>query len=253
MKEITSSQTKRKAQQVTRREFLRQSLVAGAAVGAGLRSFSVSSYKRIAGANNDIRVAVVGHRIKGADHIDVFRNLPGVRVAALCEVDDELLARESQKFKDRNETVKTYRDVRRLLDDKEIDAVVIATPNHWHALMGIWACQAGKDVYVEKPVSHNIWEGRKLVEAARKYQRIVQSGMQNRSDVGFAEAAAYLQAGNLGKVLWAHSVWYGERQSIGRVDHPQPIPANIDYNLWTGPAPLAPLMRKRLHYDWHWF
>ncbi|NUM77374.1 Gfo/Idh/MocA family oxidoreductase [candidate division KSB1 bacterium] len=253
MKDIASSRAEKKAKQVTRREFLRQSLVAGAAVGAGLRSFSVSSYNRIVGANNDIRVAVVGHRIKGADHIDVFRNLPGVRVAALCEVDDELLARESQKFKDRNETVKTYRDVRRLLDDKEIDAVVIATPNHWHALMGIWACQAGKDVYVEKPVSHNIWEGRQLVEAARKYQRIVQSGMQNRSDVGFAEAAAYLQAGNLGKVLWAHSVWYGERQSIGRVDQPQPIPANIDYNLWTGPAPLTPLMRKQLHYDWHWF
>jgi len=237
----------------SRREFLKQSLYAGVALGAGFKSLSASSYSRILGANNDIRVAIVGMRIKGADHIEVFRNLPGVRVVALCEVDHELLTREAQKFKDRNEAVATYQDIRKLLDDKNIDAVVIATPNHWHALMGIWACQAGKDVYVEKPVSHNIWEGRQLVEAARKYNRIVQAGTQNRSDVGFAEAAVYLREGHLGKILWAHSVWYGERQGIGRVAQPQPVPANIDYNLWAGPAPLSPLMRQSLHYDWHWF
>lgn len=237
----------------SRREFLRQTLGAGIALGAGFKSFNASSYQRIAGANNDIRVAIVGNRIKGADHIEVFRNLPGVRVVALCEVDQEILAREAQKFKDRGETVETYQDVRKLLDNKNIDAVVIATPNHWHALMGIWACQAGKDVFVEKPVSHNIGEGRRLVEAARKYNRIVQAGLQNRSDVGFREAREYLQAGQLGKILWAHSVWYGERQGIGRVTTPQPVPANIDYNLWSGPAALAPLMRKSLHYDWHWF
>jgi predicted dehydrogenase len=238
---------------LTRREFLKQSLHAGASLGIGFKGFSASSYRNILGANNDIRVAIVGARIKGSDHIEVFRNLPGVRVVAICEVDQDILDREAQKFKDRREEISAYRDVRQLLDDKNIDAVVIATPNHWHALIGIWACQAGKDVYVEKPVSHNIWEGRKLVEAARKYRRIAQAGTQNRSDVGFAEAAAYIREGNLGKILWAHSVWYGERQSIGRVDKPQSVPGSIDYNLWTGPAPLAPLMRKNLHYDWHWF
>ncbi len=169
-------------QSLTRREFLQQSLYAGVSLGAGLTGFSASSYKRILGANNDVRVAIVGARIKGSDHIEVFRNLPGVRVVAVCEVDQDILDREAQKFKDRNEAISAYRDVRQLLDDKNIDAVVIATPNHWHALIGIWACQAGKDVYVEKPVSHNIWEGRKLVEAARKYRRIVQAGTQNRSE-----------------------------------------------------------------------
>ncbi|MHC4637340.1 MAG: Gfo/Idh/MocA family protein, partial [Planctomycetota bacterium] len=133
------------------------------------------------------------------------------------------------------------------------DAVVIAAPNHWHSLMTVWACQAGKDVYVEKPISHNIWEGRKSVEAARKYNRIVQAGTQNRSDTGLREAIKYIKAGNLGKIQWIHCVWFKQRKGIGKVAGPQKVPAEIDYNLWTGPAPLEPLMRKSLHYNWHWF
>jgi predicted dehydrogenase len=198
-------------------------------------------------------VAVVGFRSKGAQHIEVFHGLEGVRVAALCDADEQVLGREVKKFQERNEKVIACTDVRRLLDDKSIDAIVTATPNHWHALITVWACQAGKDVYVEKPISHDVWEGRKAVEAARKHGRIVQGGTQNRSDVGLREAVEYIQQGSLGRILWAHGLWFKMRPSIGRVKGPKPLPSHIDYNLWTGPAPLKPLMRERLHYDWHWF
>lgn len=238
---------------ITRRAFIKTSLGAAASCTVPFLTSCSAVHSRILGANNDIRVAVVGIHSKGKQHIRVFHGLPGVRVVALCDVDQQLLDREKQKFLVRNEKVDSYTDVRKLLDDKNIDAVVFATPNHWHALMGIWACQAGKDVYMEKPVSYNIWEGRKLVEAVRKYKRIVQAGTQNRSDVGFREAVAYIKEGHLGKVLWAHGVWYKQRKPIGKVEGPQPIPQNVDYDLWSGPAPLKPLMRKNLHYDWHWF
>jgi predicted dehydrogenase len=148
--------------------------------------------------------------------------------------------------------VKTYIDYRKLLEDKDVDAVVIATPNHWHSLMGIWACQAGKDVYVEKPISHNVWEGRKLVEAALKYNRIVQAGIQSRSDTALPEIIDYLQQGNLGKLIAVYGLCYKRRESIGKVGGPQPIPKSVDYDLWSGPAPLVPLKRSRFHYDWHW-
>jgi predicted dehydrogenase len=198
-------------------------------------------------------VGVVGVRSKGSHLAQAFHALHGVRVVALCDVDQEILDREAAKFAGQNEPLETYADVRRLLDNRNIDAVAIATPNHWHALMGIWACQAGKDVYLEKPVSHSVWEGKKLVEAAGKYDRIVQAGTQNRSDTGFREAIDYLRQGNLGKVLWAHGIWYRDRASLGKVSSPQPIPPTVDYNLWSGPAPMEPLMRRNLHYDWHWF
>jgi predicted dehydrogenase len=230
---------------LSRRDFIRGSVAAGIA--------ALAPFSRVLGANDDIRVAVVGFRGKGAQHIEVFRKLPGVRVVALCDVDKEVLDGEVKKFADRNEKVAAYTDVRKVLDDKGIDVVVTASPNHWHALITIWACQAGKDVYVEKPASHDIWEGRKMVEATRKYNRIVQNGTQNRSDIGLREAVAYIRQGHLGKILWTHGLWYKLRPSIGKVDASQPVPPSIDYDLWTGPAPLVPLMRKDLHYDWHWF
>jgi predicted dehydrogenase len=133
-----------------------------------------------------------------------------------------------------------------------VDVITIATPNHWHALAAIWAVQAGKDVYVEKPVSHNVWEGRKIVEAARSHQRIVQAGMQIRSSSGIAEAVQFLREGHLGKILRARGLCYKRRESIGKVGGPQPVPSSVDYDLWCGPAPKEPLMRKQLHYDWHW-
>jgi predicted dehydrogenase len=227
---------------MTRRDFLK------GAAGAAL----VLPYSRVRGANDDIRVAVVGIHNQGSNHINWFCNISGVRVVAICDVDKRVLDREEKKFKDRNERVDTYVDYRKLLEDKNIDAVITATPNHWHALVTIWGCQAGKDIYVEKPVSHNIWEGRKMVEAARKYNRIVQAGTQRRSDEGLQEAIQYIQQGNLGKIVIVYGIVYVRRNSIGKVDGPQAIPESIDYNLWCGPAPMAPLMRKNLHYDWHW-
>jgi predicted dehydrogenase len=230
---------------ITPRKFLKSSLAAGVAA-------ALTPHSRVLGANDDIRVAVVGFHNQGSNHIRYFSRIPGVRVAALCDVDRNVIDREVRKFKQRNQTVDTYVDVRKLLDDKNIDAIITATPNHWHSLVTVWACQAGKDVYVEKPVSHDIWEGRKMVEAARKYNRIVQAGTQRRSDVGLKEAIEYIQQGHLGKILRARCYYFSPRGPIGKVNGPQPTPPRVDYNLWSGPATLLPLKRKNLHYDWHW-
>ncbi|MHC4751646.1 MAG: Gfo/Idh/MocA family protein, partial [Planctomycetota bacterium] len=183
----------------TRRDFITgaATIAAGAVLNLN-RSKTV--WSKALGANDDIRVAIVGLRKKGKQHIDIFPRLPGVRVAALCDADKQFLDVEAKKFTDRNEKVDTYIDYRKLLEDKNIDAVVIVTPDHWHALMMVWACQAGKDVYVEKPASYNIWEGRKMIEAGRKYERIVQVGSQNRSDVGLRVAVPYIKEGNLGNI-----------------------------------------------------
>jgi len=222
----------------SRREFLRTT-VAGAAALALPAS-------RVLGANEDVRVAVIGIGGKGRQHARVFSQLPGVRLVAMCDVDPERLAERIEGF----DGVDSCTDPRRILERRDVDAVVIATPDHWHALLAIWACQAGKDVYVEKPVSHNIREGCKIIEAARKYNRIVQAGTQYRSDEGLAEAARYIHEGNLGKVLWGHVPWYERRGSIGKVaPH---TPDWLDYDLYCGPAPVKPLRRKKLHYDWHW-
>ena len=233
---------------LSRRNFLKTTI----GTSAALAFSNIIVNNKVLGANDLINVAVVGVRSKGAHHIKLFSKIPGVRVAALCDVDTSMLDREEQKFKDRGEKVKRYTDVRKLLEDRDIDAIVIATPNHWHSLIAIWGCQAGKDVYVEKPVSHNVWEGRKVVEAARKYKRIVQAGTQSRSDEALQQVFAYLREGHLGEIKLARGLCYKRRKSIGLVNGPQPIPETVDYNLWTGPAPLRPLMRQRLHYDWHW-
>ena len=240
----------------SRRSFLERSAAASAAfVGANLCS---SPWLRAAGANDDVRLAVVGvgSRVKiggmGRNEIRNFRQVPGVRIVALCDVDDANLRPEMENFQKRNEKVAAYADVRKLLESKDVDAVVVTTPNHWHALVTIWACQAGKDVYVQKPASHNIFEGRKMVEAARKYRRIVQSPNGSRAQNGYAEALAYVREGKLGKVLKVRHVHFSPRCSIGKVSGPQSIPSTLDYNLWSGPAPIVAPVRKNLHYDWHW-
>ncbi len=233
--------------EVNRRTFLKSGLAGSAGLG-----LSAGSWNRILGANDAVRIAVVGFNGQGRSHIGIFEKLQGVRVVALCDVDGAILDREAQRLKVAGKEVATYTDVRKLLESKEVDAISTATPNHWHALISIWACQAGKDVYVEKPVSHNVWEGKKIVEAARKYNRIVQTGTQSRSSAALREALAWIQAGNLGKIKISRGLCYKRRASIGKVDGPQSIPASIDYDLWCGPAPKGPLMRKRLHYDWHW-
>lgn len=233
---------------LTRREFIKSSMAAGAAMTLAL------PYSKVRGANNDIRVAIVGVGGRGSGHCRDFSKIDGVRVMAVCDADQTHLDSNVEVFKKNGQTVKGYRDYRKLLEDKDIDAIVIATPNHWHALMTVWACQAGKNVYVEKPASHNIWEGRKMIEAARKYNRIVQTGTQQRSCPAVQEAARDIQAGKYGKVLWVHCSKLGtdNRGPIGKVTSPQPVPDYIDYNLWAGPAPMTPVMRQSFHYDWHW-
>ncbi len=233
---------------ISRRVFLRgASLTVGAAA-----VIPQSVLAQVAGANEAIRIAVVGVGGKGADHVATFKKLPDARIVALCDADRSVLAAAKGKLEKEGIRADGYLDLRKLLERNDIDAVVTATPNHWHALVTVWSCQAGKDVYVEKPVSHEIWEGRKMIEAARKYHRIVQAGTQSRTDPALAEAFAYVRAGSLGRMKLVRGFCYKRRKSIGKVQEAQPIPATVDYNLWSGPAPTAPLMRKSLHYDWHW-
>ncbi len=240
----------------TRRYFLKHSAAASAALVGPHLGFS--PWLRAAGANDAVRLAVVGvgSRTKiggmGRNEIRSFGQIPGVRIVALCDVDEANLLPEVEAFHKRHETVAGYADVRKLLDSKEVDAVVVTTPNHWHALVTIWACQAGKDVYVQKPASHNIFEGRKMVEAARKYERIVQCPNGSRAPNGHAEALDYVRKGSLGAVLMVRHVHFSPRASIGKVAGPRPIPSTLDYDLWSGPAPILPLARENLHYDWHW-
>jgi predicted dehydrogenase len=247
-----------------RRRFLRTSIATGASLGLlpawaadsskkKKRSPSASSQSGVSGANGDIRYAVIGFNGRGKDHLSGMAQVDGTRLVALCDVDSKVLEREVNKCKQDGADVKGYTDIRKLLEDKDIDVVTIATPNHWHSLAAIWSIQAGKDVYVEKPVSHNVWEGRQLVEAARAHNRIVQAGTQSRSSrAGIYEAIQWLREGHVGKILRAYGLCYKRRASIGKVDGPQQVPENIDYDLWCGPAPKEPLMRKNLHYDWHW-
>lgn len=244
---------------MNRRTFLKNSLLSTVVLAAlpactttKTSKKTAASQARVRGANEALRVAVVGFGGRGGNHIEGFRELKGVRLAAFCDVDRTILDKELRKSKEKGEDVQGFTDLRDLLEKCPVDIVSIATPNHWHSLGAIWAVQAGKDVYVEKPVSHNVFEGRKLVEAARKYGCMVQAGTQCRSSVGLREAIAWLHAGNLGKIIRARGLCYKRRASIGKTTGDQPLPASVDYNLWLGPAPMKPLRRKRLHYDWHW-
>ncbi|HVU24813.1 MAG TPA: Gfo/Idh/MocA family oxidoreductase [Opitutus sp.] len=228
----------------SRRAFLRNAAIAGTAAALSPRSWA-----RVAGANSDIRVAVVGLHGRGQNHLASLAKIPGVRVVALCDPDADVLA---HAVKTVGGGVTAYADLRALFASPDVDAVTIATPNHWHALAAVWACQAGKDAYVEKPVSHNIWEGRQLVAAAQKHGTVVQAGMQIRSGAGLQEAVAWVRAGNLGRITAARGLCYKRRQSIGLTTGPQPVPASVDYDLWCGPAANAPPRRHQFHYDWHW-
>jgi len=234
---------------VSRREFLMSSVAGGVSAWGALSS---PAWAAPQGANGDIRVAVVGVKGQGNYHIRLFGKVPGVRLVALCDIDETILDKRAAELAAQGVQVAKYTDVRKLLENKDIDAISIATPNHWHSLIAVWACQAGKDVYCEKPISHNVWEGRRVVEAAAKYNRIVQAGTQSRSDEALLELAAYLRGGQLGNILRALGFCYKPRPSIGKVAGPQPIPPGVHYDLFCGPSPLVPLRRKELHYDWHW-
>lgn len=233
---------------MTRRDFLQTAAIAS----AGL--LTARGWSQVAGANDDIRVAVMGLGGRGAGSaVKAFSKMSGVRLVAVCDVDSAHLDKVVKSLSTNGIEVKGYTDCRQLLESNEIDAVSIATPNHWHSLAGIWAMEAGKDVYVEKPVSHNLFEGRQLVNAARKYKKICQTGTQCRSSLQSLGAALdYVNSGQLGKIQIARGFCYKRRPSIGKVDGPQTPPSTVDYDQWIGPADMVPLMRKRLHYDWHW-
>ncbi len=232
----------------TRRAFLKRTATAST---AAIVAPTVISAK-VFGANDRINAAVLGLNGRGKSHVKSLMAQENVQVTTLCDPDMNILQKRQKEFKETyNEDVALEQDLRRVIEDKDIDVVSIATPNHWHSLAVIWACQAGKDAYVEKPGSHNIWEGRKMVEAAHKYDRIVQHGVQLRSSPAVQEAVQLMRDGYIGRVYMARGLVFRWRGDIGNFGF-SPVPDGLDYDLWTGPAPMRPFTRNLVHYNWHW-
>lgn len=230
---------------INRRQFVQRTATAAAAI-----SLPMFSRGRVLGANDEIRLAVIGCGVRGGAHVSAFGSQAGVRIAAICDPDRARLA----EFAKRVESAYGNRpqqvvDVRQLMDLKEIDAVTVATMQYWHALPTIWACQAGRHVYVEKPLAHYIWEGRQMVNAARKYDRLVQVGTQARSRNSDHETIDYIRSGQLGKIQYIVCFANKGRSSIGKRMEPLPIPETLDYDLWCGPARKEPIYRDRIQYD----
>jgi predicted dehydrogenase len=235
---------------VNRREFLGTSAAAASAAALGLSlASSALADDKTAKDVSDVRVAQIGFNGQGKGHIQHnHKNL-----VALCDVDEKVLNGMAGRLKEQHGyKLDTYTDYRKLLERKDIDAVSIATPNHIHALVAIAAAQAGKHVYVEKPASYNIWEGRQMIQAARQNNRIMQCGTQSRSSTSLKEAVDFVQGGSLGKIKYALGTCYKPRPSIGKLDKPLEIPGTLNYDLWCGPAEKKDLYRKNVHYDWHW-
>ncbi len=237
-----------------RRDFVEQALVtASAALATGVVASAAEPIQtRKVGPNDKIRVAVIGVNGQGGSHVSEWLKNPDCDLVAICDCDPAAYEKLKPKFKNLAKPPRYVQDVRKLLEDKNIDAVSIATPNHWHAVMAVWAMQNGKDVYVEKPCSHNVREGRVITEWARKLGRICQMGVQSRSMPGMRQTLEFVKSGKIGKVTEARAICYRRRDSIGLVDTEAPIPAGLDFDLWCGPAEKVVPKRKRLHYDWHW-
>jgi predicted dehydrogenase len=255
---------------MNRRDFLKDSALAAAALAQTSLLGKLGAAEEKAAAKKEggdqLRVAVVGVNGRGMSHVGSPEGKkpgdPGhgfldkrlnCRITHICDCDEGVIGSAMKRVEAAQGKMPTFeQDIRKLVENKDIDIITIATPNHWHALAAIWAMEHGKDVYVEKPVSHNVSEGRRIVEAARKYNKICQTGTQSRSGVGLREAMKFLHDGNLGKIRVARGLCYKPRGSIGRVEGEGKIPATCDYDLWCGPAPKHPLHRIKLHYDWHW-
>jgi len=246
---------------MNRRRFLSTTAAATAGLAAG---FPTRSHAQKS-ANDTINVAVIGirgdntghptwtARGRGQDHYEHLSRIANVRISHVVDVDERHFASSVPFMKEKwGGDPKTETDFRRVLENRDVDAVTIAAPDHWHALMTIWACQSGKDVYVEKPISHNIVEGRRMIEAARRYNRVVAVGTQRRSGAVVAKAVEFLRDGGLGTIHAGRTVIYRLRDPIG-VASDSPVPAGVNYDLWLGPAPSRPFNENHFHYHWHWF
>ena len=208
---------------------------------------------RVAGANDRIRIGVIGIGGRGRDHVQSFLQIPSAQITGLCDVNQAARERaQSILAKAGAPKAEEFTDMRKMLDSKEVDAVSIATPNHWHALATIWACRAGKDVYCEKPASHNIHEAWKMIEVARETKRMVQIGSQSRSTPHKIRAIQELQNGIIGPLYMAKGLCFKRRRSIGKTP-PEPVPPGLDWDLFLGPAPMRPYTKNRFAYNWHWF
>ncbi|HWQ53705.1 MAG TPA: Gfo/Idh/MocA family oxidoreductase [Bryobacteraceae bacterium] len=225
----------------------RRYFLMGSAVAAQMRASSLAS------PNDTVRVACVGVRGQGQSHIRAYGRMPNVEIAAICDVDESVL---QQRLSDAEKLTKKrpagFTDLRKLLEDKSIDAISIATPNRWHALQTIWGCQAGKDVYVEKPCAYNIFEARQILAAAKKYNRMVQHGTNGRSSASMQEAVQKVRDGVIGDVYMSRGLCFKWRDTIGRTPV-EPVPPGVHYDLWLGPAPKREFTKNRFHYNFHWF
>jgi len=239
-----------------RRDFIRKSVLGTAGLAIGGMGLSARSYASVKGANDRINIAIIGIRNQGSVHIENFcdmKNSHNVNIKTLCDTEEQLFESRSKTVIEKTGVKPTTEwDLHKVLSDKDIDAISIAVPNHWHALATIWACAAGKHVYVEKPASYNIWEGRKMVEAARKYNVRVQVGLNNRSSANVTEAINFLHGGGIGELYMARGLCYKPRDSYGMAADSEP-PASLHYDRWLGPAPWRQYNEKRSHYNWHWY
>ncbi len=247
-------------QQFTRRSFLEHTLaVAGAGLAAARleaadqpASQPAPAPARRGSVAGRIGIAVIGVHGRGLTHLDEWTYDDDLDVVAICDVDPSTFAKAQQTLRNRRRpAAREYQDIRKLLESKDIDAVSIATPNHWHSLAALWAMQAGKDVYVEKPVSHNVSEGRRLEQARIKYNRVCQAGTQSRSLKSVQSAMDFIHGGGIGKVVLSRGLCYKRRDSIGHIPDSD-APANVAYDTWLGPAPVRPFNKNRFHYNWHW-
>ncbi len=238
----------------TRRRFLEDSLLAAAAAAVGPATMSFAQAEgENSGPNEKLAVAVVGTGGQGGDHLRAFASRKDTEVTVVCDADETRAQKAAEgvaKLQD-GKKPQVVLDMRKAFDDKSVDLVSTATPNHWHSLVALWAMEAGKDVYAEKPLSHNVFEGRQVVKAARKHGRICQVGTQCRSTGGMIAAIDFVRSGKIGEVKLARGLCHRDRQPIGPPGE-YPVPKGVDYNLWLGPAPEGPVTRPRFHYDWHW-
>lgn len=232
----------------SRRQFIKSAVAAGT---AALAAPALIPELRADSPNESLQVGVVGCNGRGQSHIGGLNKRHGCKVTRICDCDEKVGAKMVAKIKKSGVDCSYVKDMRELFDDKAIDIVTTATPNHWHALASIWAMQAGKDIYVEKPACHNVSEGRRMVQVARKYKKMCQVGTQNRTHTAHKNAMKFLRDGGIGKCDLARAICYKRRKSIGAPGNFDP-PEGLDYNLWQGPASERPITRKRFHYDWHW-